>query len=531
MVRMLEGGGWCAAAAADPIVRRREWLLTVGRLEPRKNHALLLDVLEPLWAAGRLDLPLVIVGLPSTAAGTLRRRVRGSPVLSRHVALLGAVPDEVLWQLYRGARLSVAPSLYDGFSRPVAESLQFGTPCLASRAGGISEVAGERVDSFDPRSAAHLEKLVVRFLEEPGYESRLRSLAGGFIAHTWADTVADMTGRSARAPALPRRPPIDVVYTWCDDSDPLFRDRLACWRKDSRDEAAAGDARFRTHDELRYSLRSLEAHAPWVRRVHLVTNGQVPSWLDRRHPDMHLVSHADIFEDVADLPCFNSLAIETNLHRIPNLAESFLYLNDDFLIGNHLSPAAFFCSAGRPVFFVESYPLPGPRSPWFARAEEDLMKRCHRYNHRLLREKLRSRLDARDPPHVPQLYDRRVLASLERTWLREMRATRSCRFRTPRNVKLAVLYPFFAAESPLVDPPAALRTLVNGSAEYIFRTVQDRDLAAVDGWLAEIEAVRPTFFCVNDAVDGPEGAVALRGRYRAMLERYFPTPSRFERET
>ena len=43
--------------------------------------------------------------------------------------------------------------------------------------------------------------------------------------------------------------------------------------------------------ELRYSLRSLEKHAPWVRHVYIVTNGQIPSWLNLDNPRMTLVSH------------------------------------------------------------------------------------------------------------------------------------------------------------------------------------------------------------------------------------------------
>jgi len=525
----LWAGGWCSQASADPMVQRGEWLLSVGRLEPRTNHDMLLDALEPLWRARRLDLPLVIAGRPSTATGSLRRRIRRSPVLRRHVALLGAVPDEALWHLYRGARLSIAPSLHSGVSLSVSESLQLGTPCLASRACGVPEGAADRIESFDPRSREQLQSLLLRTVEDKAYERRLRERTAGFAACAWSDTVEDMTGRSVRRAVRPRLPQIDAVYAWCDDSDPRFRSELARWRPALRDACAAGEARFRSQDELKYSLRSLEAHAPWVRNVFLVTDGQAPDWLDRGHPDMHVVSHADIFEDAAVLPCFNSRAIETNLHRIPGLSGSFLYLNDDFLIGNSLSPESYFSSEGRPIFLVESYPLPGPRGPWLAGADEDLMKRCHRSNHRLLRDTLRTTLDARDPPHVPQLYITEVLAQMERTWLSEYRATRACRFRTQADIKMAVLYPHFAAERPEVTRPCVQRTLVNGSAEYIFRTVHDRDAEALDGWLAEIESRRPTFFCVNDAVESPSVAAAMRVRYQATLERMFPEPSRFER--
>ena len=58
------------------------------------------------------------------------------------------------------------------------------------------------------------------------------------------------------------------------------------------------------HDELLYSLRSVEQYAPWFRRIYIVTDGQVPVWLNLSHPKIRLVTHSEIFENVADLPTF-----------------------------------------------------------------------------------------------------------------------------------------------------------------------------------------------------------------------------------
>ena len=73
--------------------------------------------------------------------------------------------------------------------------------------------------------------------------------------------------------------------------------------------------RFRDREELRYSLRSLEKHAPWVRHVYLITNGQIPGWLNMDNPRITVVPHEDIFEDQSHLPTFSSSAIEANIHR------------------------------------------------------------------------------------------------------------------------------------------------------------------------------------------------------------------------
>ena len=79
---------------------------------------------------------------------------------------------------------------------------------------------------------------------------------------------------------------------------------------------------------------------PYVRNIILVTNGQVissqyyyftrkvPTWLNLTAPRVRLVTHSQIFPNEDDLPTFNSNAIEAHLHKIPGLAECFLYMND-----------------------------------------------------------------------------------------------------------------------------------------------------------------------------------------------------------
>ena len=59
-----------------------------------------------------------------------------------------------------------------------------------------------------------------------------------------------------------------------------------------------------------------------------VTNGERPSWLTNSDR-ISIISHWDIFKYKTALPVFNSNAIEMNLHRIPNLTQKYIYLNDD----------------------------------------------------------------------------------------------------------------------------------------------------------------------------------------------------------
>ena len=100
--------------------------------------------------------------------------------------------------------------------------------------------------------------------------------------------------------------------------------------------------RFFDNDELKYSLRSLEKYMPWIRNVYLVTNGQIPHWLNMSHPKIRLVTHEQIFANKSHLPTFSSPAIESHLHRIKGLSKRFIYFNDDVILMNKVYPDDFF---------------------------------------------------------------------------------------------------------------------------------------------------------------------------------------------
>ena len=155
---------------------------------------------------------------------------------------------------------------------------------------------------------------------------------------------------------------IDVVYTWVDGSDPVWQEKKNARARECHREIVTYDAnsanRYRNRDELKYSLRALHEYAPFVNHIYIVTCGQKPAWI-QDHPKITFVSHEDIFTDPKHLPTFNSQAIEAHLHRIPNLQEHYLYLNDDFIFTSRVEPRDFFTRDGKPkVFFDKSEVVP-----------------------------------------------------------------------------------------------------------------------------------------------------------------------------
>ena len=109
--------------------------------------------------------------------------------------------------------------------------------------------------------------------------------------------------------------------------------------------------RYRDSSELKYSLRSLYKFAPWVRRIYIVTNGQIPSWLNFQHERVRIITHEEIFVNKSHLPVFASPSIESHLHRIPGLSKKFIYFNDDVMLGNYVYPSDFYTKSDGQYFF------------------------------------------------------------------------------------------------------------------------------------------------------------------------------------
>ncbi|XP_043375115.1 N-acetylglucosamine-1-phosphotransferase subunits alpha/beta isoform X8 [Dermochelys coriacea] len=125
----------------------------------------------------------------------------------------------------------------------------------------------------------------------------------------------------------------------------------------SKQDEDISASRFEDNEELRYSLRSIERHAPWVRHIFIITNGQIPSWLNLDNPRITIVTHQDIFQNLSHLPTFSSPAIESHIHHIAGLSQKFIYLNDDVMFGKDVWPDDFYShSKGQKVYLT--WPVP-----------------------------------------------------------------------------------------------------------------------------------------------------------------------------
>lgn len=309
--------------------------------------------------------------------------------------------------------------------------------------------------------------------------------------------------------------PIDIVFSWVDGTDKEWQRararRMASYVVGEGDEA---EARFRQIDELRYALRSVHLYLPWIRTIFLATDSPAPAWLVE-HPRVRLVRSEEFFADTGVLPTHNSMAVESQLHRIEGLSEHFLYSNDDMFIGRPQGPEVFF-SPGGVSKFVEASTRIGlgendPRRSGFENAA--------RVNRRLLRERF-GRVITRHLEHAATPLTRSVIAELEREFPGEFAATAASTFRSAGNISVTnSLYHYYAL-------------LTGRAVENVTARVLYVDTTTHKG-LALMKRLRKRrewdFFCLNDGSFPEVGPEERARRVRAFLEGYFPVAAPWER--
>ena len=309
--------------------------------------------------------------------------------------------------------------------------------------------------------------------------------------------------------------PIDAVYTWVDSNDPAWIAERSRFPSKGQSTSARGDLdeRFRSRDELRYSLRSLETFAPWIRNVYLVTNGQKPAWLNEAHPRLKVVSHREIYRDPSVLPTFNSSGIETQLHHIDGLAEHFLYFNDDFLLGRFCVPSNFFHANGVMKFFPSiakavDVDIDATREGYLV-SDYNAVQLMRRDHHRYARDIM---------VHAPYPARRSLLYKIEATYQEEFDRSARQRFRSHYDLRpIAFMGPHYG----FLDGVAVPGEMTNNYLPLWRQNIEQR---------FEQASLQRSFhtLCINDVGIPPERLGAVNEATRKFMEDYLPFPSQFE---
>ena len=335
--------------------------------------------------------------------------------------------------------------------------------------------------------------------------------------------------------------PVDVVYTWVDGSDSKWLEKKKRTLEESascyRAEGVSGVGRFRSNDELKYSLRSVARFAPWIRKVFIVTDDQVPDWLDTSNRKIEIVDHRDIFDNKNDLPCFSARAIETRLHHISGLSERFLYFNDDFFLGRPTSVSDFFHESGKGRLFTGKR-LTRIWSAGLLRESSMVSRSAHNhavYNTRRLIHQRCGRVVNYDLRHGVKVSSRATRRELEREFPHAIRNTLAHRFRDKGDVLIASLEAYYEIATHK-NKPCLMKMLRGDRKQYsirLFRRKRDfvhiplpRDsMERIESRLSAIRKYGPLMFCIND---GPSVSREKIELVVDFLEECFPGRSEFE---
>ena len=315
---------------------------------------------------------------------------------------------------------------------------------------------------------------------------------------------------------------IDIVYLWVNGADPVWRRKrqraLADWTAQQTDDLAlygnvAG--RYRDNGELRFNLRALEKFYPNHGHIYLVTDGQVPHWL-QPHDGLTLVDHRDLMP-ATSLPVFDSGHIESYLHHISGLSERFIYLNDDVFFGAEVDPAQWFGANGVAVF-TETAAVPHYETP--QPSETALVNASVLSRHWLSRRYPKYRHAPRIFAHSPRPMFKSLLHELEQTAPELFQQVRRTVFRSWR---VPPIVPDLVPRWMLHTGRAAVQGLdplhiSSGApdAEQQFQILMD-------------EFGRIPFFCINDTSDDAVDDAPQLQSITRTLGKLLPNPSSFER--
>lgn len=170
----------------------RSVYLMVSTIEPRKNHAYLIDAFDQLWKQGS-DISLCFVGKVGWKCEALIERIGTHPERERRLFMLNGLTDRELAYCYKSSKALVFSSFVEGFGLPLIEALGRGLPVLASDIPVFREVIGDYGAYFDLADPASLRNVIECFeLEDPAAK---KAMLASWKWLSWRDSAEQLIGR------------------------------------------------------------------------------------------------------------------------------------------------------------------------------------------------------------------------------------------------------------------------------------------------------------------------------------------------
>ena len=302
---------------------------------------------------------------------------------------------------------------------------------------------------------------------------------------------------------------IDLVYLWVDGNDPKWLEK----KQRFMDKKMNTTGRYVDNQELKYSLRSVEKHLPWIRKIFIVTDEQTPLFLNTDQQKIQIVDHTEIMpKDI--LPSFNSNIIEQFLYKIPGLSEHFIYANDDMFVNADLDPSFFF-KEGKPIMRVMYDP--------FTRYKNNLKRalniKINSYRlaienaYKLFHKKFDVIYPIKDHHNINAYLKSDYKAVVEDLFKEEIQATHINRFRDKTDIHRMLINYYGIANK-------------TGILKYVKRKESSRIKVHKTNYQAFIDKYKPQLFCLNDSEHANDDH---RAQIEPFLKKVFPVKSKFEK--
>ncbi len=320
--------------------------------------------------------------------------------------------------------------------------------------------------------------------------------------------------------------PVDLVYLWVDGSDEKWLEKKNYYQKLEKGELdiqAVNKGRYTDNDELRYSLRSVEKYAKWINKIYIVTDNQIPKWLDTSNEKVKVIFHKD-FIPQDKLPLFNSEAIESYLPFIPGLSEHFLYACDDYYFGNYVTKAFFFTPDGKPIIRLQ-------KQLKKINLNTSMYARSILINQNMIAEKF-GKMYPYAPHHNIDAYRKTDFINCLEYFKEKYEINRNHKFRTEGDIQRVIIayYTLATGNGKLkrISKISRFYSLIK-RLRYKLKKKYQSDSTVITmkskNPYEKFMIYKPSLFCTND---GEEITDLDRLRTRIFLEEVFPEKSSFE---
>ena len=292
-----------------PKLLNSKYILFVGTLEPRKNHALILEVFEKLHVSYP-DLNLILIGKAGWNNDLLINKIKTHSLLNKKIFWLENINDRELFEFYENAYICTYLSAYEGFGLPIAESLAHNKITITSNNSSMYEVGKNFADYLTYNSFNELYEIIDIYLKNKDlYTKKSQFIKKNYTPYTWK-----------------------LMY----DSTVKVLSKIKNFKIITSPEKLQFVIISINKDNLLGTLKSIDTHIPFVKEYIIITSSNLVDEfksLSSKHKIIIIDENVILGEysigfEKRDHVSKNWL-LRASLLKLNNLDEQFVMLDDD----------------------------------------------------------------------------------------------------------------------------------------------------------------------------------------------------------